>query len=411
MTGNDLTLRMGTMNVRSLGGRLGGVLDIADSTNLNILCLQETRVNNHSWNAVARAVKARGWQLFPGPQGTNSKGVVEGGTLVLAKWPAEAMALPVELISVERAMAVKLYRPQQRPLILINVYLHASDRKAASQALVSLFEFVAACGEDTVIMGDFNLETRCWPISNALASGQWRSCDELVCGDRVLCGTHRTAAGAYTGVVIDYGLCTPRLTITGREQHLGVADHDAVVYNVRVPGSLPEPWTLPAGAPLHTDKVEDNTWQLAWQEVNGDFVTALSTGNVDSAWSILSDCAESLLLVRGKPGRATRQGPQQIASPPSTKAPSLQNLHERKLRRFARRVSEYQKAPMPQLETKLLRDGPQLHHSLASYSLCDHRLVSAALELANAEAMAASKQRVNAWKESVQENADRKSVV
>ena len=85
------------------------MLDFAHSKNLHVLCLQETRVNNQSWNAVARAVKARGWQLFPGPQGT--KNVVEGGTLVLTKWPAEAMALPVDLVSVERSMAVKLFRP------------------------------------------------------------------------------------------------------------------------------------------------------------------------------------------------------------------------------------------------------------------------------------------------------------
>ena len=71
---------------------LGGVLDFAQLQNLHVLCLQETRVNNHSWNAVTRAVKARGWQLFPGPQGRNSKNVVEGGTLVLTKWPAEALA-------------------------------------------------------------------------------------------------------------------------------------------------------------------------------------------------------------------------------------------------------------------------------------------------------------------------------
>ena len=330
---------------------------------------------------------------------------MEGGTLVLTKWPAEALALPVDMVSVERSMAVKLYRPQQRPLILINVYLHASDRTAASRALGALFEFVATCGEDTVIMGDFNLEIHCWPISNVLATGQWRSCDELVCGDRVLGGTHRTAAGVYTGVVIDYGLCTPRLIITGREQHLGVADHDAVVYNLHVPGSLSTPWTLPVGAPLHSEKVAEASWLSAWEEVCDDFGNALSTGNVDSAWTLLSNCAESLLLARGKTGRAMRQGPQQIASPPSSKAPSLQTVKERKLRRFARRVVEYQKAPLPELEKKLVRDGPHLHHSLAFFSLDDPRLVSAVLELANAEATAASKLRLEAWKDSMQENA------
>ena len=120
--------------------------------------------------------------------------------------------------------------------------------------------------------------------------------------------------------------------------------------------------------------------------------------------AILSNCAESLLLARGKPGRAKRQGTQQIASPPSSKAPSLQTVKERKLRRFARRVVEYQKNPLPQLQEKLVRDGPHLHHSLALFSLDDPRLVGAVLDLANSEAMAASKLRLEAWKDCVQEN-------
>ena len=102
--------------------------------------------------------------------------------------------------------------------------------------------------------------------------------------------------------------------------------------------------------------------------------------------------------------RQWRQGPQQIASPPSSKAPSLQTVKERKLRRFARRVVEYQKNPLPQLQEKLVRDGPHLHHSLALFSLDDPRLVGAVLDLANSEAMAASKLRLEAWKDCVQEN-------
>ena len=208
-------------------------------------------------------------------------------------------------------------------------------------------------------------------------------------------------------MIIDYGLCTPRLIVTGREQHLGVADHDAVVYDLRVTGSLSKPWTVPVGAPLHSDKVAEDSWQSAWEEVCDNFGDASSTGNVDFAWTILSNCAQSLLLARGKPGRAMRQGPQQIASPPSSKAPSLQTVKERKLRRFARRVVEYQKNPLPQLEKKLVRDGPHLHHSLALFSLDDPRLVGTVLELANSEAMAASKLRLEAWKDCVQENPNK----
>ena len=79
------------------------------------------------------------------------------------------------------------------------------------------------------------------------------------------------------------------------------------------------------GAPLHSEKVAEASWQSAWEEVCDDFGNALSTGNVDSAWTLLSNCAESLLLARGKTGRAMRQGPQQIASPPSSKSAFFAN--------------------------------------------------------------------------------------
>ena len=73
MTGSDSTMRLGTMNVRSLGGRLGGVLDFADSNNLHALCLQETRVNNHSWNAVTRPLRHVGGNFFLDHRGETRK--------------------------------------------------------------------------------------------------------------------------------------------------------------------------------------------------------------------------------------------------------------------------------------------------------------------------------------------------
>ena len=79
-------------------------------------------------------------------------------------------------------------------------------------------------------------------------------------------------------------------------------------------------------------------------------------------------------------------------------------LQERKLRRFARRVVEYQKAPSPQLQTKLLRDAPLLHSSLIAFSLSDAGLAPAALLLADEVAKKASQRRLAAWKEDIQEN-------
>ena len=404
MTGTSSTLRLGTMNVRSLSGRLGGVFELAKTEQIDVLCLQETRVNVDSWSAVKSAANQRKWQVFPGGQGVDAKNVVIGGTLVLSKWPAEALAIPSQFAPADRAMALKLFRPHQRPLLLINVYLHANDQTAAGHTLASIFEYVAMLGEEAIIVGDFNRERHVWPASTALASGQWYSCDEQICGDQIGPGTHRNSDGEYTGVVIDYALSTPRVVVSGRMQSLGVADHDAVIYDIHVHGSLPTPWRLPASAPLLLCNVEVENWNVAWAESQQDFTDALAVGNVDQAWVVLSNCAESLLLAQGKPSRASRDGPHKMASPPSTKAPTLQSLEERKLRRFARRVVEYQKAPSLQLQTKLLRDAPLLHSSLTAFSLSDGGLAPAALLLADEVAKKASQRRLAAWKEDIQEN-------
>ena len=254
--------------------------------------------------------------MFPGGQGVDAKNVVIGGTLVLSKWPAEALAIPSQFAPADGAMALKLFRPHQRPLLLINEYLHANDQTAAGHALASIFEYVAMLGEEAIIVGDFNRERHVWPASTALASGQWYSCDEQVCGDQIGPVTHRNSDGECTGVVIDYALSTPRVVVSGRMQSLGVADHDAVIYDIHVHGSLPTPWRLPASAPLLLCNVEVESWNVAWAESQQDFTDALAVGNVDQAWVVLSNCAESLLLAQGKPSRASRDGPHKMASPP-----------------------------------------------------------------------------------------------
>ena len=166
-------LRVGTMNVRSLSGRLGGVFDLAAKQSIDVVCLQETRVNHDSWSAITMAAKKLGWQTFPGVQNLDSAGSVSGGTLVFSKWPAQLVRIPETVQWHSRAMAIKLHRPGQRPLLLVNVYLHASNSTHAGQCLDSIFEWIAATGEDAMIVGDFNLESYNWPISAALASGRW----------------------------------------------------------------------------------------------------------------------------------------------------------------------------------------------------------------------------------------------
>lgn len=192
--------------------------------------------------------------------------------------------------------------------------------------------------------------------------------------------------------------------ITGRTQNVGVADHDAVVYDIAVLDKPSAVWRLPAGEHLLEAPIPEDMWENAWQQVDNDFQKCLTEGEIQQAWVILSNCAERLMHPKAKASRAERSGPQQMASPPSSKAPTFQTLFERKLRRFARRVQEFQRSFLPELARKLHRDARQLHPSLAEFGLGDRSLAVAALRLADKEAAQASSRRVAAWREEVQEN-------
>ena len=175
-----------------------------------------------------------------------------------------------------------------------------------------------------------------------MASGRWRDCDDAILGDNRSYGTVRNFKGQYTGRVIDFGLASPGVIICGRSQFVGLADHDGVSYDILLDGADSHPWKLPPCPTLSSSAVSLDAWIRQWDGVQPSFCGALTDGNVDLAWRLLSNCVEVLLGTTGKTGRADRQGPQQIASPPSTKAPSFQTLRERRLRRSARRVNEFQ---------------------------------------------------------------------
>ena len=69
MTGTSSTLRLGTMNVRSLSGRLGGVFELAKTEQIDVLCLQETRVYVDNWSAVKSAANQRKCKFFLAAKG------------------------------------------------------------------------------------------------------------------------------------------------------------------------------------------------------------------------------------------------------------------------------------------------------------------------------------------------------
>ena len=79
MTGSCARLRLGTLNVRTLSGRLPAVLELAAHADLDIVCLQETRLVDEGVKAATSAARAASWQFVPGPQTFDSRGKPTAG--------------------------------------------------------------------------------------------------------------------------------------------------------------------------------------------------------------------------------------------------------------------------------------------------------------------------------------------
>ena len=409
MTLPSTPLRIGTLNVRTLAGRLGAVLDLAHRHSLHICCLQETRLPADSAEAVILAARAAGWQTLYGKQGVDARGNIIGGTLIFSSWPAEPFPLPPDLAAPERVTALRVARPGQRPLLVVNVYLHANDRYAAGHTLDHLFAWVALLGEEAIVIGDFNLQITHWPLSAALATGQWYACDDSIQGENNQHGTHRDANGVLTGTCIDFALATPQIFPLQRQQFHGVADHDLVYYDFHVAGRFEPVWRLPAAAPLTTAEVTASQWDMHWHPYQDPFHDAVQKGNVQQAWELLSNGAEQALQPQGRISRANRRGPRLHANGPSTKAPTFQTLPERQLRRVARRLAEYQRTAEPNLERKLHRDIARLDFTLLDRSLLDPGLLQTLWDQADALAATAAARRLAHWKDAVQEDVHKLS--
>ena len=62
------TLRVGTLNVRTLTGKIGAVAALATEAGVNVLAMQETRLASDAARSSSSAFRAAGWTLHQGPQ-------------------------------------------------------------------------------------------------------------------------------------------------------------------------------------------------------------------------------------------------------------------------------------------------------------------------------------------------------
>ena len=191
-------MRIAALNVGTLTGRVQAVADLAAYCKVRCLCLQETRLAEDSYTATRNAFLHLGWSLFLGPQGLTTSARVA----IITDWPCQRLQLPLELEFEHRVMAVKLSRPGQRPLLLLNVYLPAADFALGTRVMEELMEWAATTGEEWVIFGDYNREQLQYPISHYLAAGLACACDP----PHATIGTRRDEEGNQERRRIDYAL-------------------------------------------------------------------------------------------------------------------------------------------------------------------------------------------------------------
>ena len=397
-------MRVGTLNVRTLSGRLPAVLELAAHANLDILCLQETRLQDESVKAATAAARAASWQFVPGPQLEDSQGKPRAGVAFLSQWPMEVVAGPEDPRCRGRFMVAKVHRPSCRPYLL--AYLPAASVTEAGYLAAFLIEWLKASGEDFAVLGDFNLEVSRWPLSSACSSGALVCWDDLhVLESR---GTHRDSEGELTGYTIDFGLGTRGLVTLGRVQMRGPADHDLVAYDLQV-AKRPVLHTWTRYRPLSpTEAVA--AWQSAWAGVAEHFAQCLAAGRVDAAWQALSGAAE-IALARDDKGqycpRAALGGPRQVAAH-SGKAPSFQSLAERRLRRLARRAAELAKQPTnTELARRILAAKRDFAEVWPQVPLGTAAAAQHFQNAADAVANACRDRRIARWKREIQEDASK----
>ena len=227
MTGLPRGLWVGSLNVQSLSGKVGATAALATAVGVNVLAMQETMIAQDSFRSTAAAFQAAGWSFFRGPQGQDARGATAAGVAFITDVPAQLIEIPEDLEFGGRVAAIKVARRQQRPLVVMSVYLPAADKVRGNTIAHDVVQWARGTGEDFVLLGDWNRAEDSFPLASYLAKGVVWSMDGEQC---VRSGTYRRGGKLTTH--IDYGLAAPRLLVDDRHQCMGVADHDMVCYRL-----------------------------------------------------------------------------------------------------------------------------------------------------------------------------------
>ena len=88
-----------------LTGKIGAVAALATEAGVNVLAMQETRLDAE--RSSSSAFRAAGWTLHQGPQGRDGRGAASAGVAIVTDVPAEQVEIPKALTHDGRVVAAE----------------------------------------------------------------------------------------------------------------------------------------------------------------------------------------------------------------------------------------------------------------------------------------------------------------
>ncbi|CAE7715253.1 unnamed protein product [Symbiodinium sp. CCMP2592] len=317
----DAMIELATLNIGKAGAaKVNALADIMfdDSFPVTVLCVQEPDLDEPSAPTFLAMLRGRGLHVFLSP--------VDNGLYrcaVLAKVAGRA----VNLCSGRLAAATFEFMRGDclTKVVVASFYGCAWNSEVAMQGAMDAVEQLKLTGSPWVLLGDFNLEQFSEPMAANLASGFAWAWDDGFQGSGPLPATR------VSGRRLDYALACGRFFPTTVRQRWTFSDHAQVAYELDL--TDPVDHRGPAFRGLSsTSSVTEAHWLSA----------ALEDGDLDGAWSLISDVAEDLLGEPGASGarRSTSWRPLLRAHPRSRAAGAQDSLVLVRLRRLQRRVAQ-----------------------------------------------------------------------
>ena len=392
------TLRVATTNLdRGLLPHSAALLSELREKEIDMAVVAEPNVNSASRQALHSFARTHGYTAYHATGGSDSR------VCLLARTTFEQGHLEgVRLAFPERVVLGRIHREGMEPLLVAGVYAHQQQQPERERLVVDTALALEATGMQWIMMGDFNDEADEGGAAYLQANGVARALDE----DFAVTTLPTRHPGQR---IIDYGLSSRGIWATGRQQHVGIRDHDLIVYDIPVGFEDRHPHGMPTRKKLQTHK---DVSQEAMDKIFDAeaFKCRLQDNDVDvdMAWKVLSETGERLL---GAPGGGLPR--HEAWTPSHSRARHHQQgcgstVAQVRLQKLSRQLRELQRrpqdAPLRRATSRTLEALATRWPELRAHGDMAAEAADFVTQLAQDEAEAARRDALLSWRAGISED-------